>query len=342
MSIRGEHDPPPAPAAGRRGARAVDPIGTAAIAGNMIAWAIIPVILRQLTSSVDAWTANGIRYPVVAVVFWPYLVASYRAGRLDRRLLSRVIVPASLSLGGQVLWALAPYYLEASAVGFLIKFSIVWAVTGAMVLMPRERALLRLPGFYAGVALASGGFCALAYYRGAFDVELTRDGVVIILSCGVFFGLYGATLGYFLEGVPPLLGFGVVCQLVSAGTIVLMFVAGDWRAIPGFDAETWTLLLVSSALGIALSHVLYLTAIQRLGASIAAAMHLLTPFLTLYLAHVLLGEELGTGTFVAGVLLLAGGAFLLVSQRAVTRRGADSGERPARGSTADRQSRDTP
>ena len=119
---------------------------------------------------------------------------------------------------------------------------------------------------------------------------------------------------FFMRGIPSHVAFGVVAQYVSVGTISLMFLFGDVAAIPSFALRTWVLLVISSMMGIGISHVLYYVAIHRLGAGLSAAMHLLSPFFTLTLANLLLGEVMGPVDCGAGVVLVLGGATLLRAQ----------------------------
>lgn len=299
----------------------VDWLARLALVVTIVAWGAVPVMLRELAASIDPWTANGIRYPLAAVLFWPVLIRGLRAGTLDAQLLRRALGPALLSLFGQVLWAMTPYYLPASTIGFLIQVAVVWGLIAAMVLFPDERGVLRTPGFGAGLVLAGGGFVVLSVSQGAFVEPATRTGVVIILWCSVFFGLYGVSVRYFMRGIPPLLGFGVVAQYVSIGILFLMGLKGDPDCLRSLDPRGWIVLVLSSLLGIGLAHVLLYTAIQRVGASISTAIGLVTPFVTVLLGHVILGERLGGTQWAAGIAMVAGGAFVLSSPVRLLRAG---------------------
>ena len=141
-------------------------------------------------------------------------------------MLRRAIVPAGLALGGQILWGITPYHLPASAISFGIRITLLWSLIASMLLFPDERKLLKRPVFYLGLALLIGGF-AWFYYTRSTDNPLSADqitvtGVLVLLACSLFFGLYGVSVRYFLRDVEPLLGFGVVCQFVAAGTLIGM------------------------------------------------------------------------------------------------------------------------
>lgn len=288
------------------------------MAATVLCWGAMPVFLRELTYYVDAWTANGLRYPFAAILYWPILVAALRAGRLDRRLLLRALVPAFFSFTGQILWALSPYYLPASLMGLLVRASILWALLAAMVLFPDERYLLRSKRFLAGLACASGGVVAISIEQGALGASAGGVGILIVLGCGLFFGLYGVSVRWCLGGVPSLLAFGVVSQYVSAGTISLMLIFGAPAAVPGLPAKAFILLGASSFLGIALSHFTYYVAIHRLGAARSSVAHLGGPFVTILLATLILGERLSAIELAAGAVLLSGLVLVLLAQWGAT------------------------
>jgi drug/metabolite transporter (DMT)-like permease len=280
----------------------------------VLCWGAVPVLLRHLSSSIDAWTANGFRYPLAAVLYWPVLLAAYRGGSLDRETIRRCAVPAFFALAGQVLWALAPYYLSASSIGFFIRLSLVFTLLGAMYFFPDERPLLKQPWFHVGLTLSVGGFLVLAMSRGMFDVKVTVTGVTIITVCSMFFGLYSVSVRHYLRGMHPLVGFGVVSQIVSLGTLTGMVFLGRPQQLLELSGGDWAVLIVSSVLGVAVGHFLLYTAVQRLGATIPPGVGTLSPFFTVLLAAVFLGESLSPAGWLAGVMMVLGALALLVAQ----------------------------
>ncbi|MCH5374583.1 MAG: hypothetical protein JJ992_11455, partial [Planctomycetes bacterium] len=197
-------------------------VGTLALLGCVLCWASVPVMLRSLTSSLDGWTANGFRYPLAAILYWPVLIGAYRNGLLNWSVVARCAVPAALALSAQILWGLAPYFLTASSIGFFSRLSSVWSLAAALYFYHDERVLLRSPGCYLGLALTGAGFVILAISRGTVGGEATVVGIVLMLFCSFFFGMYGASVRHFLRGIHPIIGFAVVCQLVSVGTFSAM------------------------------------------------------------------------------------------------------------------------
>jgi drug/metabolite transporter (DMT)-like permease len=288
--------------------------GAAFLMGNILCWAAVPVLLRYLTHAMDAWTANGVRYPLAAVFFVPILISAWRSGELTGRMLARCIVPALLGCGGQILWGLSPYYLPAGTIGFLLRASLLFSLAGAMFLFPDERRLLRHGAFYIGLILSIVGFVVLSLSKMQTDREVTLAGILIAAGCSLFYGLYGVSVRYYLQGMNPLISSGAVSVFVSIGMAVLMLFVGEYAVLVDVSLGDWGLIVLSSITGITLGHYFLYAAVPRLGAAVTSAAQTLTPFATLVLAVWFLGESLTRLEWSAGLMMVAGAAILLWAQ----------------------------
>ena len=305
---------PIAPRTADSGSARIDLWGTAALLFNVGIWSVTPVVLKMLTQRIDPFTANGLRYPMSAILFWPTIWLAWRRSTLPPGVLLRALVPAFFAGTGQIFWAMAPYYIPASDMGFFVKSSLASALIGSMVLFRRERLLLGSRHFWFGLVLCLVGFVALAAERGVSAAEVSAQGLAVILTCGVFFGLYGVAVRRFLSDTPPVLAFGLVSQYVSILTLSLLFIAGDPASIPGLAAATWWMLGITSILGIAISHVFFYISVVRIGPALTNSVHLLGPFLTCAAAYAVLGENLGLRGWLAGLVLITGAGLLLRAQ----------------------------
>lgn len=294
--------------------------GTAFLLGSVLCWGAVPVLLRSLTGSLDAWTANGFRYPLSAVIYWPVLIMAYRSGALTAQTIARCTIPALLALGGQVFWALSPYYLPAGAISFFVRFSLLWSLIAAMILFADERRLLTIPRFYLGILLTVSGFAILATGKLRFDEDVTSIGIVIILICSVFFGFYAVSVRQFLQGIHPVIAFGVVSQIVSAGTLFGMFSLGQYEDLLVLRQRDWIVLVGSSILGIALGHAFLYSSVRRLGAAVTSGAQTTTPFFTAFLAAIMLGESMSGMAWIGGVTMVAGALTLILAQNQLIRR----------------------
>jgi len=288
--------------------------GAAFLMGNILCWAAVPVLLRYLTHAMDAWTANGVRYPLAAILFVPILISAWRSGDLTGSMLARCIVPSLLGCGGQILWGLSPYYLPAGTIGFLLRASLLFSLVGAMLLFPDERRLLRHSSFYVGLALSIVGFVVLSLSKMQTDREVTLAGILIAAGCSMFYGLYGVSVRYFLQGMNPLISSGAVSVIVSIGMAVLMLFVGEYGTLVDVSLGDWGLIVLSSITGITLGHYFLYAAVPRLGAAVTSAAQTLTPFVTMVLAVWFLSESLTRLEWSAGMMMVVGAAILLWAQ----------------------------
>ena len=296
-------------------------VGIAALIGLIVCWAFVPVLLRDLADSLDAWTANGIRYPLSAILYWPVLwIASRKRNddgqrRLNFSLVRACLLPALFSTMGQFFWAIAHYHLQASQIGFLIRSTTIIAIIGAMVLFPDERRLLSQPRFYVGILLAIGGFVALSLLGGSSMAAVNLTGLAIMFCCSLFFGLYVVSVRKCIPNADPILSFAIVAQLCSVVLIVAMFLKGDYSIIADLSSRDWILLVASSVLGIGVGHVLLYMAVVRLGASVTTSCQSVMPFLTAAIASVMLGERLSLPQWASGCVIVMGAMILLSVQQ---------------------------
>lgn len=307
----------PTPDTAAQGAPPGSMLGTSALLGNMACWAATPVLLRALTADIDAWTCNAFRYPVAALLYWPVLAYGFTTGKINARILRLCLVPAAFAFLGQVFWALAPYYLPAGAIGFLVRASVIFSLFGAMLLFHDERRLLAQPRFYGGLLLSVAGFVVLAWSKSVSDVSVTATGIVIILLCAMFFGFYGVSVRYLMRDMHPIVGFAVVSQYVSVGTLSAMLVMGEGSNLLEMPTSGWAMLVASTLLGIALGHVFLYTAVRQLGAALVSSVQMISPFATAVLGVVLLDETMTPLQWSAGVVMVLGGTLLLATKRTV-------------------------
>jgi drug/metabolite transporter (DMT)-like permease len=300
-------------------ARKFGPLG---LIGVIVFWGATPVMLRELTNHLDAWTTNGVRYPFVAILYWPVLYLGYRRGVVNKDLMKLCIVPAFWSLLGQIMWGLAPYYLKAPAIGFFIRLTLVFSMAAAMVLFADERRLLRQPLFFVGLALCVSGFITFATFGGLMSGEMSTMGVLIMLACSFFFGMYAVSVRHFLRNRSPIFSFAIVAQFVSIGTFTLMLCFGEPSRLLSVNSNGWLLLFASSIVGIGMGHVFLYVAVQRFGATIATGVQTAQPFVTVIVAFLAHGETLNVGQWCAGVGMIFGAVALLISQREAERKAA--------------------
>ena len=275
-------------------------------------WAVVPLLLEHFTHLMDPWTANGARYFFAAAFWLPFVVRTLsRMAPAARRTAWRsALVPAAAHCTAQVFFGIAPYYNNATMLNFGCRLSIPFATLFGFWLLKSERALARVPVFWAGLACALGGF--LLMFENGFGTDSTSvPGMLMLLGFAATWGIYVVFVRRNLSGYPVHLAYGIVSLLTCVPLVALMFVFGEWHVLLHLPPRQWLILIFSALIGLTLGHVFYYRAIRVMGPIASEGCMLLIPFQTAILAHFLMGDRLSPVQWAAGAVLILGCTLLL-------------------------------
>lgn len=291
--------------------------GICFVTGTLLGWASILLFLKHLVPFIDAWTANGWRYGVSALLWLPLLLVGARRGTLPKGIWWRAIPPSLFNCAGQVLYAKMPYYIGPGLGGFLIRVALISSTLGAFILFADERVLLRSKLFWVGMTAVVAGSIGTVFLGHAPIGHMTATGIILGASSGAFFGMYGVCVRYFMRGIPSMTSFSVISLYTASGLVVMMFLFGQQGGMRVFElsAFNWFILILSALIGIAICHVSYYAAIARLGVAISTAIVQLAPFLCAIGAYVLFDEVLSRGQWTSGFVMIAGAMLLLAAEQ---------------------------
>ncbi|OWY71191.1 hypothetical protein B7486_11355 [cyanobacterium TDX16] len=284
---------------------------------TLVGWSSVLLFLKHLTPYIDAWTANGWRYGMSALLWLPVLLVGARGGTLPEGIWRRALVPALFNCMAQVCFAQAPYYIGPGLAGFLLRINIVFSTAGALILFADERPLARSPMFWGGLVLVVAGSIGTVLMGSTPLVGGTATGVILGLGAGAFYGLYGVSVRYWMHGIRPMVSFGAISLYTAAVMVSLMIVISPGRGagVFGLSGFNWMILVMSALIGIALGHVFYYSAIARLGVAISAAVVQLAPFITGVASVLIFGEVLTSWQWMFGAIMLMGAGTLIHSER---------------------------
>jgi drug/metabolite transporter (DMT)-like permease len=291
--------------------------GTITIVLTLIGWSSIPLFLRYFVEDIDAWTSNGWRYGISALIWAPYLLYTMRRGRAPGWIWAAAIVPSIFNACGQVFFTWAHYKIDPGLLTFGLRSQMVFVAVGAYLLFPQERRVIlsfRYLGGLAAVALGTG----MAVFAGKNPLDsLHLTGVLMSVGSGALFAGYGLMVRKYMHGVHAVTAFAVISQYTAGAMVLLMFALGEQAgatalALPRFD---FWLLILSAIIGIALGHVLYYISINRLGVAISAGVLQLHPFVVAVASLLIFKEVLVQWQWVGGCLALVGAVVMLSAQR---------------------------
>ncbi|MCB9845325.1 MAG: DMT family transporter [Phycisphaeraceae bacterium] len=311
-------------------------LGVLTVVMTLVGWSSVPLFLRHFSHSIDAWTSNGWRYGAAAVFWLPWLIVAMRAG-LTAGVFRSAMVPTLFNAAGQAAFTSAHYLIDPGLLTFGLRVQIVFVMVGAAVMFPAERRVVRSGWFVAGLALLLVGTVATIITDDQFGQRNNALGVGLAMIAGVFFAAYALSVRRFMSRYPAVLSFSVISQFTAAIMVALMLVLGDRAgatAITRLDGANFAMLIASALIGIALGHVFYYLAIQRLGVAVSSGVIQLQPFLVGVGAAILLNEPLLPAQWLGGTCAVLGAAIILYAQARLTRRGPRASSSPKAGGSA--------
>jgi drug/metabolite transporter (DMT)-like permease len=308
-------------------ARGFDATGLALLLATLLGWSSVLLFLKHLTGVIDSWTANGWRYGISALLWLPLLLYKTGRGTLPPGIWRRALPPAAFNIAGQICFGMAPYYIDPGLAAFLLRVSIVSSLAGAFTLFADERALLRSGLFWCGLVLVAVGASGTILFRVSPIGGATAAGIGLALGAGISYGLYGVSVRYWMRGIDSMTSFAAIALYTAIGMVSLMLWKGQSRGMDvlGLRAFDWVMLIASALVGIAIAHVFYYSAINRLGVAVANAILQAAPFLTAVGSMLVFGEILTGRQWVSGAVLLAGAIILLRAEQSRPRTPAGKG-----------------
>jgi len=288
----------------------MSPLAVLALLVTVLSWSSIPLFLKHFTAFLDAWTVNGVRYAIGTLLLLPVLRGASRPNSSRSSLWRSALIPSVVNSISQIGFALIPYFVTASVLGFGIRASFLFTLAGSLWLLPEERYLFFSRLFWAGGALCIAGIFAL-FWGSMQQATASIPGLLLLFGDAAAWGFYGVTVRKYMRGHPPHHSFAAISLYTAGILVVLMLIFGRISALAEQNAQTLGLLVLSAAIGISLAHVAMYYVLGHLGAIIESGAEMLTPFLTFCGAAFLFGERLSALQWAGGLGVIAGCALMI-------------------------------
>jgi drug/metabolite transporter (DMT)-like permease len=256
-------------------------------------------------------TLLAVRFALAAVMFWALVLAGRALAEL--RSLTGRDTGLALMLGAAGYAIQAGCYfaalerIDASLLALLL-YTFPAIVTVAAVALGRERLT---PRRLAALGLASGGGALVVV--GAGTGTLDPVGAALGLGAAVVYSTYILVSDGIAGRVSPRVLSALVCTGAAASLLAGSVLLGEFR--PGAVTATgWFWLACLAGVSTVASIALFFAGLRRVGPSTAAILSTIEPVVTVGLAFVVFGEQLGPVQLAGGVLVVLA---VLVLQAAV-------------------------
>lgn len=312
-------------------------LGVVTVLLTLVGWCSVPLFITHFAKSIDVWTSNGWRYGFSALLWLPVVIWGWKRRSLPAGLWKSALVPSMFNALGQVAFAWSFYNVDPATATFGLRLQIVFVAAGAYLLFPQERAMLRQPLAWLGIAMVLGGIMGTIYAGYGLPQSKELFGVGLSIVAGLLFAGYGLSVRRFMHGYHPVIAFSAISQYTALAMVVLMVVLGHnqfgtdgsilpWAAAPwdgGLSAlhlstQQFGLLLLSAVIGIALGHVFYYISIARLGVAVSSGVIQLQPFGVAIGSWLIFSKALTPVQWATGMVAVSGAVLMLYVQWRVT------------------------
>ncbi|HUW18766.1 MAG TPA: DMT family transporter [Sedimentisphaerales bacterium] len=293
----------------------LDTSATLASVGALLCWSSGPIFIKLLADYLDLWTQNMLRYQVACLFWLPFLLLSLKKKRIDGGLWLRALLPAAANTVMQCLWAAAFYYIKPAFALLLTQSSVIWIAGFSVAFFAQERLLLKSKHFWLGAVFSIIGVAGVLFFKEDFAAPKTLTGIIIALGAAFMWAVYTICAKLAFKNIDSRSGFSVVSIYTVAGLWILALAFGRPQDCAKITMRPWVYVVVSGILSIAFSHVLYYSAIRRIGATIPSLVLLLQPFIVLAISSVVFDESLNAFQWFFGLVLLFGSGLAVLAQQ---------------------------
>ena len=293
----------------------IDVAGTLAALGSLCCWSLGPNTIKYLSTYLDSWTQNCLRYSVACLFWLPFLLFSIKTKRFDQRVWRLALIPSAANIVMQSMFARAFYYIDPAFMTLLAKSSLLWITGFSMIFFREERALIKSKSFWVGLSLSVTGLVGVLCFKEDFASKRTLTGIILALSMAFMWAVYTLSVKISFRDIDSRQGFSVISIYTVAGLGMLASWFGDFSSCKQMALPQWWIVVVSGIMSIAFAHVLYYSAMRRIGATIPALIVLAQPFTILPISHWIFNESLSVFQILSGFVLLSGSALAIWSQQ---------------------------
>lgn len=298
----------------------IDTTATAAMLGALLCWTTGPTFIHYLSGHLDPYSQSFWRYLLAASLWSPYLLIKLRSGRVDRRLWKRALLPAAANIAMQTCWVLALYYIQPGFGSLITKITVLWTAVFSFICFADERVLLRNKWFWSGLSLSLLGVVGVVAFGSDFSLAGSWKGIVLAQITAFMWSIYTVAVRWTVRDIDTRLSFSVISIYSMIGLAVIAMLFGKPGTVFSLGAKPWAAIVISATLSIALAHVLFYTALKRIGATIPSLLLLSSPIWVSLVSYFWFGERLTAGQMAAGVVLLIGAGLTLRAQKKMVRK----------------------
>lgn len=286
--------------------------GILCIVGVVALWGIIPILVKIVLRTIDPFSLSFLRLFQGGVVL--LLLYRIRGGRW-RALFqkNRWLLIGGIAIGiNYTLFTVALNFTTAGAGVLVVQIQVVTLAVLAALFLGERLTAFKIAGM---VAVICGVVFIVLTQSTLGDMFSSRYtmGNAMMLAAGIAWGVY-ALANKTLAG--QMGSFHILIPVFGIGTLVAGVVAAtQFELRTAVSLKALAAIVVLGSLCTGAGYYLLSEGMKRLSAALAGTMTSLSPLLSLWLAHLILREDVSVAMFVAAALIIGGILIMVYSER---------------------------
>lgn len=291
-----------------------DVTATLALLTALLFWSIGPVVIRYLAGHFDFWSQNLYRFSCASLFWLPYVIYSIYKKGFDHRIWKLAIPPAIIWALMQSCWASSLYHINPAFSTLISKSQIIWTSLLVLLFLPEEKYLFKSKRFWSGLFCAITGLLGVVLTSDVFEYSAKTKGVLLVICSAIAWASYTVYLKKVFNETEPRNAVAVITLYATIALLGFAMMFGKpFENLPT-SPTPWIAVILSSVTAISLSHVLYLFAVKRVGATIPIVVILMQPFIVLIFSNMVFGETMSVVQLCFGIVLIIGGFVASLAQ----------------------------
>ena len=280
--------------------------------GVVALWAIIPILVKIVLKTIDPYSLAFLRlFQGTVVLLFLYWIRGGQWRALFEK--NGKLLMGGVALGiNYVLFTVGLNFTTAGAAVLVIQSQVVTFAILAVLFLGERLTFFKIVGMAAVICGVVFVVLPQNTLGDMFGSQYTMGNTMIFVA-GIGWGIYALinkTLGRQMESLHILIPIFAISTLVTGAVAATQFEIKSEVSVNVIVA-----ILILGVLCTGGAFYLVSEGMKRLSAALAGTMTCLSPLLTLWLAHWILGEEISTPMFVAAALIIGGILVMVYSER---------------------------
>jgi drug/metabolite transporter (DMT)-like permease len=280
--------------------------------GVVVLWGIIPILIKIVLRTIDPFSLSFLRlFQGTVVLMLLYWIRGGRWRALFQKNGWLLIGGIAISIN-YVLFTLSLNFTTAGAGVLVVQIQVVTLAVLAALFLGERLTAFKIAGMVAVICGVVFVVLPQDTLGDMFSSQYTMGNAMMFVG-GVGWGVYALankTLGRQMGSFHILIPIFGMATLVTGAVAVTQFELKTAISVKAIAA-----IVVLGSLCTGGAFYLLSEGMKRLSAALAGTLTSLSPLLSLWLAHLILGEEISTAMFVAAALIIGGILVMVYSER---------------------------